>query len=273
MALSGASSRREGCCAGFKDQWNCPVLWRWFQKTFQSHSSSTCFVCYLRTLAHTVACCVHHAGLPSGLRGFVKKTEGASTQAGGIPHPTMTPSSHTHLVTRQSEAQTSLGWCQVHLLSSGTRQHHSTRLPSTVGVPSSGYGQNILVWGAPFFLETTLNPSYLNPKTWHLNKKRKTLLGYYILSQGGTQRRNSLLWIEIKKLWTSGGPVINNLPSNAGDASSIPSLGMKIPYAAGQLLSPCATTRAPHTATGEKPAHYNERNVMPQRLTQPKVNT
>ena len=28
MALSGASSRREGCCAGCKDQRNCPVLWR-----------------------------------------------------------------------------------------------------------------------------------------------------------------------------------------------------------------------------------------------------
>ena len=52
--------------------------------------------------------------------------------------------------------------------------------------------------------------------------------------------------------------MVKNLPSNAGDASSIPSLGTKIPHAAGQLLSPCATTGAPHTATGEKAAHYNE---------------
>ena len=28
MALSGASSRREGRCAGLKGQRNCPVLWR-----------------------------------------------------------------------------------------------------------------------------------------------------------------------------------------------------------------------------------------------------
>lgn len=63
MALSGASSRREGRCAGLKDQRNCPVLWRWFQKTFQSHSGSVCFTCYLHTLAHTVAGCVRRAGL------------------------------------------------------------------------------------------------------------------------------------------------------------------------------------------------------------------
>ena len=66
--------------------------------------------------------------------------------------------------------------------------------------------------------------------------------------------------------------MVKNLPSNAADASSIPSLGTKIPHAAGQLLSPCATAGAPHTATGEKAAHYNERDVMPQRLTQPKIN-
>ena len=38
-----------------------------------------------------------------------------------------------------------------------------------------------------------------------------------------------------------GGPVVNNLPYNAGDAGSIPSQGTKIPHAMGQL-SPCTTT-------------------------------
>ena len=38
-----------------------------------------------------------------------------------------------------------------------------------------------------------------------------------------------------------GGPVVKNLPCNAGDAGSIPGQGTKIPHAAGQL-SPCATT-------------------------------
>ena len=38
-----------------------------------------------------------------------------------------------------------------------------------------------------------------------------------------------------------GGPVVNNLPSNAGDAGLIPGQVTKIPHAAGQL-SPCATT-------------------------------
>ena len=66
MALSGASSRREGCCAGCKDQRNCPVLWRWLQKPVQSRSGSLCSTCRLHTLAHTVACCVHGAGLQVG---------------------------------------------------------------------------------------------------------------------------------------------------------------------------------------------------------------
>ena len=35
--------------------------------------------------------------------------------------------------------------------------------------------------------------------------------------------------------------MVKNPPSNAGDTSSIPGGGIKIPHAAGQL-SPCATT-------------------------------
>ena len=38
-----------------------------------------------------------------------------------------------------------------------------------------------------------------------------------------------------------GGPVVKNLPSNAGDAGLIPGQGTKIPRAAGQL-NPHATT-------------------------------
>ena len=43
-----------------------------------------------------------------------------------------------------------------------------------------------------------------------------------------------------------GGPVVKNLPSNAGDAGSIPGWGTKIPYAVGQL-SLRATTREEKT--------------------------
>ena len=32
-----------------------------------------------------------------------------------------------------------------------------------------------------------------------------------------------------------GGPVVKNLPSNAGDVSLIPGQGTKIPHAAGQI--------------------------------------
>ena len=38
-----------------------------------------------------------------------------------------------------------------------------------------------------------------------------------------------------------GGPVVKNLPSNAGDIGSIPHQETKIPHAVGQL-SPCAKT-------------------------------
>ena len=42
----------------------------------------------------------------------------------------------------------------------------------------------------------------------------------------------------------SGGPVVKNQPSNAGDMDSLPCQGTKIPHAAGQL-SQCAATTEP----------------------------
>ena len=47
-----------------------------------------------------------------------------------------------------------------------------------------------------------------------------------------------------------GGPVVKNLPCNAGGAGSISGQGTKISHAAGQL-NPCATT----TESG----HHHER--------------
>ena len=41
-----------------------------------------------------------------------------------------------------------------------------------------------------------------------------------------------------------GGPVVKNLPSNAGDPGAVPGWGTRIPYAMGQL-SPCTTTTEP----------------------------
>ena len=53
-----------------------------------------------------------------------------------------------------------------------------------------------------------------------------------------------------------GGPVVKNLPYNAGHVGSIPGQGTKIPHAVRQL-SPRATTR-------EKPTCCNERFHVPQ---------
>ena len=41
-----------------------------------------------------------------------------------------------------------------------------------------------------------------------------------------------------------GGPVVTNLPSNEGDAGSIPGQGTKIPHAAGQLSPELQRPRA-----------------------------
>ena len=52
-----------------------------------------------------------------------------------------------------------------------------------------------------------------------------------------------------------GGPVVENLPYNAGDAGSIPGQGAKIPHATGQLSL--------HTTTTE-PSRLNERDLVSQ---------
>ena len=59
-----------------------------------------------------------------------------------------------------------------------------------------------------------------------------------------------------------GGPVVKNLPSNAGDMGSIPGGGTKIPHAVGQLSPWAATTEPQHTTT-KYPAWYNEDPTQP----------
>ena len=70
-----------------------------------------------------------------------------------------------------------------------------------------------------------------------------------------------------------GGPVVKNLPSNAGDVGSIPGLGTKIPHMAGQLSlgtksielcalqlqSPCTAIRKALMLPLEKPLHTTTR--------------
>ena len=60
-------------------------------------------------------------------------------------------------------------------------------------------------------------------------------------------RPNLERWITVKKDCGDfpGGPVVENPPSNAGDAGSIPGWGTKIPHAIRQL-SPCALEPVNH---------------------------
>ena len=53
----------------------------------------------------------------------------------------------------------------------------------------------------------------------------------------------------------AGGPVVENPPSNARDAGSIPGRGTKIPHATGQLSLRATTTEL---------VRLNERACMPQ---------
>ena len=54
-----------------------------------------------------------------------------------------------------------------------------------------------------------------------------------------------------------GGPVVKNLPSNAGDAGSSPGRGTKIPHAKGQLSLHTSTREALVCYNWRKPAHLN----------------
>ena len=48
-----------------------------------------------------------------------------------------------------------------------------------------------------------------------------------------------------------GGPMVKNLPCNAGDAGFIPGRGTEIPHAVRQL-SPCSTTKIRRVVTKTK---------------------
>ena len=67
-------------------------------------------------------------------------------------------------------------------------------------------------------------------------------------------------------MWLPYGPVVESLPSNAGDVGLIPGLGTKIPHAPEQL-NPCAATRAGiamrslHAAV--KTQHKPEKKILP----------
>ena len=68
-----------------------------------------------------------------------------------------------------------------------------------------------------------------------------------------------LCFIKTINLWDfPGGPVVKNLPSNAGDAGSIPGQGTKIPHAAGQL-SPRAKATELACSQLESPSATNYR--------------
>ena len=62
--------------------------------------------------------------------------------------------------------------------------------------------------------------------------------------------------------------MVKNLPSNAGDVSSIPGWGTRIPHAAGQLSPRATTTELVHSGAHilqlEKSTCPNEKTRMPQ---------
>ena len=80
-----------------------------------------------------------------------------------------------------------------------------------------------------------------------LRKLQKVTTALVPLVQSTTQGSLFVLLLDILNCLIRdfpGGPVVKNLPSNAGDTGSIPGRGTKIPHAAGQQ-SPRATTTGP----------------------------
>ena len=79
------------------------------------------------------------------------------------------------------------------------------------------------------------------------------------LWSGGGGGSLAILYSSVKNIQPRqdfpGGPVVKNLPCNAGDMGSIPGRGPKIPHAMGQL-SRRATTR-------DKPTHHNKDPACP----------
>ena len=47
------------------------------------------------------------------------------------------------------------------------------------------------------------------------------------------------MYLKVAVSYFSSGPVVKNLPSNAGDVGLIPGQGTKIPHAVGQLKPVC----------------------------------
>ena len=100
-------------------------------------------------------------------------------------------------------------------------------------------------------LKNTLKIIHSWYRSWRQYKRRPTTKMCYHLSSAwpGTREVPSLLLIgtgnreqKLNLRNFPGGPVVKNLPCNAGDVSSIPGQGTKIPHAPGQL-SLSTTTR------------------------------
>ena len=79
--------------------------------------------------------------------------------------------------------------------------------------------------------------------SWHIAAARQTVIGHVI---EGSKEVGGMWKITLKGKVTDfpGGPVVKNLPSNAGDTGSIPGQGTRISHAMGKQRL-CATATEP----------------------------
>ena len=70
------------------------------------------------------------------------------------------------------------------------------------------------------------------------------------------------------------GPVVKNLPFNAGDVGFIPGQRTKIPHVEGQLNPFATTTESSHSRAHapqqERPAHHNKDSILPKKARERK---
>ena len=95
--------------------------------------------------------------------------------------------------------------------------------------------------------------------SWHIAAARQTVIGHVI---EGSKEVGGMWKITLKGKVTDfpGGPVVKNLPSNAGDTGSIPGQGTRISHAMGKQRL-CATATEPTCPTWEATC-YTARSLM-----------
>ena len=207
----------------------------------------------------------HHCSLPGGLcalRGLKYEFESLSSSSDGLTElgateawQTMRWRAKTTLpwpmakASRCTMRHMAWGWLRRTVITNWKNFYLLLFLATTwlVGFWFPNQGSNLQQWKYPVLTTGPSRNFPVTPNCWSIS------YAWEDDQKGGTVKATKQ---EARDF--PDGPVVKNLPCNAGDAGSISSWVYKIPHASGRL-SPCAKTR--------KFVHHGERfRVLQQRL-------